>query len=84
MLAVAVEKLLAGGAMAIAAQHSEISAEWTHGLAILMGHHPRNLMQMGQVVSGPGGQQFGKSNHSEDRMFRAHREVTWLQIQGRM
>ena len=48
--------------------HAKILGPRTHGLAILMGHDPGDLVQMSQVMSSPCGQQLRKSNDSERGM----------------
>ena len=44
---------LRGSAVAGALQHPKIGAPRTHGVPILVGHNPRDLVQMRQVVNGP-------------------------------
>ena len=44
-------------AVAGALEHSKVDAPRTHGLAVLVGHDPGDLVQMSQVMSRPGRQQ---------------------------
>jgi hypothetical protein len=46
-----------GGAVAGALQDAEVGAPWTYGFAVLVGHDPGDLMQMRQIVGGPGGEE---------------------------
>ena len=64
--------------MAGALEHTQESAPRTYVLPVLVGHHPRNLVQMSQVVSGPSSQQLRQSNHAEGRMPSQPPEVFWL------
>jgi len=43
--------------MAGALQYAEERAPWADGVPVLMGHDPRNLVQMSQIVHGPRAQQ---------------------------
>jgi len=43
--------------VADALKYPKLLAPWTYGLPVLVGHDPRDLVQMSQVVSCPGGQQ---------------------------
>ncbi len=43
-------------AMTRTLQHAQIGAPRTDGVTILVGHHARELMQMGEVVNCPGRQ----------------------------
>jgi hypothetical protein len=42
------------GAVAGALQYSEILAPRAHGITVLVGHHPGDLVQVSQVVGRPG------------------------------
>jgi hypothetical protein len=43
----------------------------TYGFAVLVGHDPGDLVQVGKVVSGPGRKEFGQGDRSEGRMLAA-------------
>jgi len=45
-------------AMPIALQDTQINAPWADRLAVLVGHHAGELMQVSQIVDRPGGQKF--------------------------
>ena len=44
-------------AVAGALQHAEVDAPGADGLAILVGHDARDLMEVGEIVDGPGGEE---------------------------
>jgi hypothetical protein len=75
-------KSLLRGAVAGALEHAEVGAPWANGFAILMGHDPGELVQMSQVMSGPGRQVLGESHWSEGGMAPTAVEIRWLEIQG--
>ena len=62
-------------------EHAEVCGPRTDGVAILVGHDPGELMQVGEVVDGPGGQELGQGYRSEGWMGPAAGEVVRLQIQ---
>ena len=45
------------GAVAGALQHAQVFFPGAGGFAVLMGHDSGDLVQVGQVVDGPGGEQ---------------------------
>jgi hypothetical protein len=48
-------------AVTIAVHDSQIGDPWADGVTVLVRHHAGNLVQMSQIVSGPGSEQFGQS-----------------------
>ena len=54
--------------MPIAMQHPKVTAPRPHGLPILVRHNPRDLVQVSQIMSRPGRQQFRQSHHPKRRM----------------
>ena len=68
--------------MAGALQNSKVFAPRTDSLTVLVGHDPRDLVQMGQVMNRPSRQQFRESDDSEGRMSPAACEICLRQIQG--
>lgn len=54
--------------MAIAVHHSEKCLEWPHRFKVLPGHHPRQLMQVVQVMSGPGCEQLRQCHRPKNRV----------------
>src|ERR1700728_2376547 len=67
-------------AVAVAFEHAEMSAPGADGLAVLVGHDSCNLVEMSQIVGGPGGQQLRESDGSEVGMLSAAFEILRLQI----
>ena len=63
-------------------EHSEIAAPGAYGVAVLERHEAGDLVQMGEVMPGPGGKQVGESHHAEGRVAAAPFEVLRLQIQS--
>ncbi len=43
--------------MAVAVENAEVGAPRAYGLAILVGEDASELMEMGEVMRGPGGEQ---------------------------
>jgi hypothetical protein len=64
-----------------ALQHSKVYTPRTDGLAVLVGQNSGDLVQMSQVMNGPGGQQLRQSNRSKGRMPSTPLEVLWPEIQ---
>src|SRR5258706_141784 len=79
--AAAAKLIASGGAVAGTVQHAEVRAPRADGIAVLARHHSRDLVQMRQVVRGPGGQQLRQRDDAEGRMASATIEVGRLQIQ---
>jgi hypothetical protein len=48
----------------------------------LVGHDPGDLVQVGQVVNGPGGEELRESCGAEGRMAAATLQIGGLKIQG--
>jgi hypothetical protein len=44
--------------MTVAVQHTQVGLEWSGAVAILVGHYPRQLMKVIEVVNRPGGKKF--------------------------
>jgi hypothetical protein len=70
------------GAVAGALEDAEVDAPGADGGAVLIGHHARELMQVGQVMCGPGGEKLGKSDGAEGRVAAAEVEVYLLEVEG--
>ena len=73
---------LLGSAVARAMEDAEVFAPGTHGVAVLVGHQPGELMKMRQVVDDPSGQKLRHGDDAESRMASAAREVLGPQIQS--
>ena len=67
--------------MSGALQHAKILAPRSDAFAVLMRHHPQDLVQVIQIMRCPRGQQLRKSDYSERGMSSAQLEVLRLQIQ---
>ena len=61
-------------------QHAEIGAPRSNGVTILVGQYAGELMQVSEVVSGPGCKKFRKRNHSQPWMRSVPSQVLGLQI----
>ena len=72
----------ASGAVAGTLEDAEIDAPRADRIAILVREDARDLMQMGQIVNGPRGEQLRKRNCAEGRMAPAAIKVSRLQIQS--
>src|ERR1700709_2755865 len=70
-----------GRAMAFTLQHAQVGAPGTDRVPILVCQHPRDLMQMSQIVNRPGGEKLRQSDNSEGGMASTPREIFGLQIQ---
>ena len=68
--------------MADALEHAEICAPRTNGIAVLVSHNPRDLVQMSQVVNSPTRHVLRQRNQSEGGMASTALEVFRPQIQG--
>jgi hypothetical protein len=71
-----------GGAVAGAVEDAEVVAPGADGLAILVGEDAGELMEMREVVDGPGGEELGESDDAEGRMAAAEGEVSRADIEG--
>ena len=66
----------------MALEDAKEDAPRADGVAILIGHEARELMQMGKIVSGPGREKLSESDRAEIGVAAAAVEVTGLQIHG--
>jgi hypothetical protein len=69
-------------AVAGALQHAEVDAPGADCLAILVGHDAGELMEMGEVVDGPGGEQLRECYGAEGGMASWAGKVVRLEIEG--
>ena len=60
----------------------DIQFQGADGFAVLMGHDSGDLVQMSQVMNGPGREQLGQSRDSERGMAAAAVQVRGLKVQG--
>src|SRR5258706_12958602 len=65
-----------------ALQHAEVATPWADRLAILVGHDPRELMEMRQVVRGPRCEKLRECDDAKRGMSSSALEVRRLQVQG--
>ena len=70
------------GTVTGAAENAEVGAPRAYGIAILMRENAGDLVQMGQVVNGPGGEKLRESDHAERGMASAAVKVQRLQIES--
>lgn len=70
------------GAVAGAAEDAEIGVPGANRIVVLMSEDARDLVQVGQIVNGPGGEQLRKRYGAERRMASAAVKIGRLQIQG--
>ena len=68
--------------MTCALEDTEVDAPGTDGFAVLVGHEAGELMKVGEVVDGPGGQELAESYRAECGVAAAAVEIGWLEIQG--
>jgi hypothetical protein len=73
---------LGGGAVTGALEDAEIDAPGTDGFAVLVGHEAGELMKVGEVMDGPGGQELAESDRAEGGVAAAAVEIGRLEIQG--
>ena len=57
------------GAVTVALQHAEVDAPGAYGVAVLVGHDTGYLVQMREVVGGPGGEELREIDCAEGWMF---------------
>lgn len=69
-------------AVAGALEDAQVGAPRTDRIAILVGHDAGELMEMGEVVNGPGREKLRERDHAEGRMRASPGEVFGLQIEG--
>lgn len=63
-----------------AGEDTQELAPRSHGFAVLVGHNPRNLVQMRQIMRGPRGEQLSEIDRAERRMVPASFEILSPQI----
>jgi hypothetical protein len=63
-------------------EHAEVDAPGADGIVVLVGHDAGELMEVGEVVDGPGGEKLREGDDAECGMGTATAEVVWLEIQG--
>ena len=68
--------------MAFAVHGSHVLRPGADGFAVLTGHDSSELVEMIEVVGGPGGEQLRKSDLAERGVASASSEVVRLQIEG--
>ena len=69
-----------GRAVSGALHDAEVGAPWADGVAVLMGHDPRELVEVREVVHRPGGEKLGESDGSEGGMMTATVEILRAQV----
>jgi hypothetical protein len=69
-----------GRAVAGAFEYAEVGAPRAHGVAVLVSHDSRDLVEMGQVVDGPGGEELGEGDHSEGWVSSCAFQILLLQV----
>jgi hypothetical protein len=62
-------------------QHAEESVPWSDGIAVLVSENAGDLMEMGQIVRGPGGEQLTQGNDAERGMASALFQIGGLQVE---
>ena len=65
----------------MALEDAEEDAPGAHGLAVLVGHEARKLMEVSEVVRGPGGEKLAEPDGAEIGMAAAAVEVAGLDVQ---
>ena len=68
--------------MAVAVQHAEKFLPWANGFAILVREDSRDLVKMGHVVDGPGGEELRKGDGPEGWVGAATLEVFRGEVEG--
>jgi hypothetical protein len=69
-------------AVAGALEDAEVGAPGADGFAVLIRHDSRELVKMGEVMTGPGGEKLGQSDYAEGRVAAAAGENLLAEIQG--
>lgn len=67
--------------MASALQYAEVDAPGADGFVILVRHDAGELMEVGEVVDGPGGEQLRERHGAEGGMASAAGEIAGLEIE---
>lgn len=68
--------------MARAVEDAKVGAPWADGFAVLVRHDSGELVEMGEIMSSPGGQKLGESDYSEGGVAAAEGQVWLAEIQG--
>jgi hypothetical protein len=71
------------GAVGVAVEYAEVDAPRADGFAVLVGQEAGELVEVGKIVSGPGGEELREGDRAEDGVMAAASEILWLEIQGR-
>ena len=67
---------LRSGAVTRALEHAEVSTPRADALAILVRHHAGDLVQVREIVNGPGRQQLRQGDGAQRRMPPAPAEIS--------
>ena len=59
-------------------QHTEVDTPRSNGFPILVGHHARKLVQVREVMNGPGCQKLREVYNAEFWMSSATGQIFWL------
>ena len=70
-----------GGAVAGALEDAKIGGPGADSFAVLVGHDAGELVEMREVVSGPGGEELGERNGAESGVAAAKVELVGAEIQ---
>ena len=70
------------GAVASAMEDTKVFGPGTDSFAVLVGQDAGELVEMGEIVGGPGGEQLRKGDGAEIRMLTAPIEIPCVEIQG--
>jgi hypothetical protein len=63
-------------------QDAEVGAPGAYDFAVLVGHHAGDLVEMGEVMGGPGAEELGERNYTEGGVAAAAVEISGLNIQS--
>jgi hypothetical protein len=63
-------------------QHAEESVPWSDGIAVLVSENAGDLMEVGHVVRGPGGEQLREGDSAKRRMTPATVQIVRQKIEG--
>jgi hypothetical protein len=66
--------------MAVALEHAEVGVPWANGVAVLVRHDAGYLVQMGEVVDGPCGEELRERDCSEGWMLSWAGKIAGLQV----
>ena len=64
----------------MAAKNAEVDAPGADGFAILVGQYAGKLMEVGEVMGGPGGEELAERNWAEIGVATTAVKVTRLQV----